>query len=253
MKHSVIIVAVAAAGSLLSCTKNELPSSGGSRLSKTIASSGDSVVFSYFKYDKEGKLVRILDSAVYGHHKWGINFQYNTSDKLIKMELFNDLSPLVESYSLIYQNGIVTQKIREDDPSRNKDIYSYDAQGRLIADTSYYYTFPEPVCFSFSYDSNENVTSQQSSYHSAGSWIASSAIHFNYSNSPNPYYPIGLNYYLYRNNIALLSKYLVTEIDYPMTTATYTYDYYSNGLVRKLHLQYTNNAAEPVTIEFFYE
>ena len=62
-----------------------------------------------------------------------------------------------------------------------------------------------------------------------------------------------MNYYLCKNDITLLSKYLVTQIDYSMTTPSYTYEYYSNGLVHKLHLHYTNNAAEPVTIEFFYE
>ena len=253
MKRSVIIATIAAAGTLLSCTRNDLPSSGGSRLSKTIARSGDSVVISYFKYDTEGKLIRILDSAVYSHRASGISFQYNTSDQLIKTELFNDFNSIIESYSFIYQNGVVTEKINEDDPSRNKDIYAYDAQGRLIADTSYYYTFPEPVYFSFSYDNNENVISQQPFYRSSGSWIASSTVHFSYNNSPNPYYPIGLNYYLCKNDITWLSKDLVTQIDYSMTTATYTYEYYSNGLLRKLHLQYTNNAAEPVTVEFFYE
>ena len=190
MKRFAIIAAIAA-GCLLSCTKHDPPSSGGSRLSKTIASSGDSVVISYFKYDTEGKLIRILDSAVYSHHASGINFQYNTSDKLIKTELFNDMSSIVDSYSFIYQNGVVTEKIREDDPSRNKDIYTYDTQGRLIADTSYYYTFPEPVYFSFSYDNNENITSQQSFYYSFGNWVASSTVHFSYNSSPNPYYPVG--------------------------------------------------------------
>jgi hypothetical protein len=253
MRCPVIITATAVVCTFLSCTKNDLPSSGESRLSKIVTSSGDSVVISYFKYDTEGKLIRILDSAVYNHHSSGINFQYNAAGKLIKTELFNDYDPRTTSYSFIYQNGVVTEKINDNNPSVEKDVYAYDAQGRLVADTGYYYTIPEPVYFNFSYDNNENITSWQYFYRSSGNWTAYPATHLSYNNFPNPYYAIGLNYYLYKKDIALLSKYQVTQIDYPNTIAYYTYEYYSNGLVWKVHLQYNNGYSNSVTTEFFYE
>ena len=253
MKSSVTIAAIAAAGTLLSCTKNDLPSSGGSRLSKIIASSRDSVVISYFKYDTEDKLISILDSAVHDHYAYGINFQYNAAGKLIKAEIFNELDPSTETYSFIYQNGVIAEMVNDNNPSLYKDVYAYDAQGRLVADTSYWHNSPEPVYWNFSYDNNENISSWQDFYHSSGSWIPFSTIHLTYNNASNPFYPVALIYYLYKRDIALLSKYQVTQIDYPWTTAEYTYEYYSNGLARKLHRQYNNGWADPVTMEFFYE
>jgi hypothetical protein len=239
---------------LIACTKDDLPAAEGTRLAKTIARSGDSLVTTYYHYDNSGALISIFDTNN-NNHGSRMFLHYNSSGKLVQTEEYYDGASSPNTSNYIYENNkLVTKMNTSPTGVTNKNRYAYDGQGRLIADTTYDYWIPNTLqVYSLFHYNNDDVASIEYFYNNAGSWSSAVAGQFSYNAEQNPYQAIGLNLYVVNGVEEGLNKHLITQIVSPSVTVSYSYQYYSNGLVHKIAKHYSNGWAEDSEIEFFYE
>ncbi len=87
-----------------------------------------------------------------------------------------------------------------------------------------------------------------------GTWQKVGVVQAMYNNAINPYNSIGLMYYITKghdeNKYTLTSKNQVTQLTTGVGAISYNYEYYSNGLPKKVLI---TNRSKLSTIEFFYE
>ena len=111
----------------------------------------------------------------------------------------------------------------------------------------------------FSYDANENVIQLDKFENLSGTIQKTSTTKASYGTKNNPFYSsASLLYFLfYAEDFQLVSKNALRQIVYrPGYTTDYTYEYFDNGLHKKLTKTY-NEPNDPTpsisTTEFFYE
>ena len=248
---------------LIACKKNETTSNENPQLlQKIIYSEGDSILYTFFKYDDKNRLIALTDSNNNGH-KWETLVQYNLQSQPVKIQVLYQNSPgasFIEwSDSLIYNsdNKVIKKLLNTYTPNayRIKDTYNYDVQGRIIADTMYTYGSENVYGFtSFIYDGNDNITQWQSYNNSSGTMQAGAVIIATYNTSINPYINLGLLTYFIRGENSLLSGHNYLQVKYyDGTKIDYSYQYYSNGLPQKVVLIDSRGGPFSTdTIEFFY-
>jgi len=246
------------------CKKQDAASANGARLKGIIHKQGDSIAYSFFSYDAQGRLTTIIDSNNNGH-RWKTRISYNEQGKLTKDTIqyyaCASCSPMQIIDSFLYDNNghIIKKFVRSGSGPSFTTIrnYSYDAQGRLSADSMYDMRTNEVYFYSqFSYDGNDNVVQWESFDKSSGIMSSSWRVTAKYNNIKNPYNTFGLvNYIILREwDILLLSKHNPTQLYYlDGTTTDYTYEYYYNGLLKKAVEKDSRGGQFSVTTrEFFY-
>lgn len=258
-KHLRILSVMTACLLMYACTKHDMTSPSGTRLVKVRTNMADSsgndcatcYVTELFAYDALGKLVTITDSGGRGlptSGPWPFMLNYNYYHTL----QYNDQGNLIKSGrdSFLYNsNNQLIQRLRRIplDTSRYWLIntYVYDNKGRLITDTSFTgQTSLHPSIIpaqisSFSYDANDNLIKIDNN----SVWPVGTSTHqvytSGYDNKINPFKNLGIIPYLAFNTPFLLSS------NNPQTQ-DYQYEYYSNGLLKKV-------SYKSVIQEYIYE
>lgn len=240
----------------ISCKKDNSTSEG-HLLVKVIGRSGDSALYTFFNYDAQNRLIRIIDSNNSNHIRHITSVVYDANDKWIKSIYTNDFNALTGQDSFFYNNNQIVKKTYSNSLGiHNKNIYVYNLSGKLTHDTIYSYFSNNVFGFTnYTYDNNEDITSWQAYYDQGGTMHSDGQTSAFYNNLINPYSDLGMPFYILRNDNALISKHQITQEIYPDGSITnYTYEYYPGGLVKKITL--ANNSGGSIgtsTIEFFYD
>lgn len=240
---------------LNACKKDEVPTSDGLKLSKVTTKDGDSLSTSNFYYDSLDRLKRILLTNN-NHHTYDRLFSYDNSGILIKVSFVstytngtNTITTGSGKDSFLYNNGKMTGKFESGAQGSplGRHKYTYDASGRMTADSFFYNTIDSLQSYTiFTYNANDDLIEWQTNQ-KFGSWSIGQIIHQNHNNTINPYHSQGLIYYAmdYWDKTPL-SKHLVTQVVSPSEINNFSYEYYANGLPRKIFI-------DSEVIELFYE
>ena len=242
---------------IAACTKDNLVSPGGSRLTMTIWRWHDSAGYAYFYYDPQNRLASIVDSENTNHSKRFASFVYDATGKLVKSIYTNDVNSIVAQDSFWYDNDHIVRKTYLDSWNNTGNIrFSYDGQGRLTGDTSYANITGNIYGFTdYTYDQDDNMVSWQEHHDELGvmkSWGITSAT---YNSSINPYYDLGLPLFVITRDNSILSKHLRKQVtDYNGTIQNFTYEYYPGGNVKRLtSISSQSGHTDSTTLEFFYQ
>jgi len=239
------------------CTKDDPVSAGESRLTMTIGRWHDSAAYAYFYYDQQKRLTSLVDSENTNYSKRFASFVYDVTGKLVKSIYTNDVNNTVAQDSFWYDDDRIIRKTYSDSWNNSGNItFSYDGQGRLTGDTSYYNRTGNLYGFTdYTYDGDDNMVSWQEHHDELGvmkSWGITSA---SYNNSINPYYDLGVPLFVITRDNSVLSKHLRKQVTYyDGTIQNFVYEYYPGGNVKKLTLisaQY--GYTDSTTLEFFYQ
>jgi hypothetical protein len=241
----------------ISCKKNNPEDRGHHHLVKTVSKLGDSASYTFFNYDEQNRLIRITDSNNTNHTRHYTSLVYDANDKWIKSVYTNDFDLFTGEDSFLYDNNrIIKKQYSNSFGTHNKNIYVYDVAGNLIHDTTYSYWSNSVFGFAnYSYNNSGNIVSWQEYYDQGGTMQSDGTSSASYNNLINPYYDFGLPFYISRNDNTLMSKYQVTQGRYSDgSIANYTYDYYPEGLVKKIVITYISGGYIDIsTVEFFYD
>lgn len=246
------------------CKKEDLSNAGGQRLQKIISSSGDSILVTSFSYDVHGRLTSIIDSNNNGH-VWETFIDYNDQGKPVKFKVIYSSSANnfgTESFgSLLYNNNNeVVEKMFSstfNGPYKKIHSYAYDAGGRLVGDTTYGHWSDEVYSYTtFTYDANSNVAQWEQYSKSSGTMQSDGITTASYNTMNNPYVNLGSAAYFIREENVLLNRHnRVLTNYYDGTTGSYTYEYYNNGLIKKIVAYYDDAGTRSLEgiREFFYD
>lgn len=252
---------------LYSCSKEHLPQASGERLYRIVNSDGDSTLYLNFNYDAEGKLTLIEDSNSQTH-LGRIFLYYNEDNKMVKrvwMRYYGSLNNLLGQGidSFIYDNNDrITKTILISTPNNTPtyktiNSFSYDEQGRLIADTTHSYWNNDITALTkFTYDAGGDVVQSENVSYTSGAVQNSTITKFTYNTTENPYKDLGMAAYLFLyDKEMMLSKHVPLQASFQdNSTNSYSYEYYSNGLPKKVINVYSNqNWSSQHTTEFFYQ
>ena len=226
----------------------------GPRLTETIGRWYDSAFYSFFYYDEQNRLSRIVDSENTNYSKRFTSFIYGADGKLLKKIYTNDYDSYTGQDSFWYDHDKIAGKRYSNSTYANKNIYSYDSKGHLIGDTTYSYWSDKVYGYvGYTYDSNDNIVSWQEFHDEGGTIKSDGTIFASYNNSINPYFDLSSSIYTtwYDNNI--LSKHLRTQVTYyDGTIENFAQEYYPDGRVKKI-TSMDNSDVDTTTVEFFYE
>jgi hypothetical protein len=134
-----------------------------------------------------------------------------------------------------------------------ENTYSYDAQGRMIADSLHSYWTQDVWRIAFySYDQNNNVRESKTVDYPSGNLLYQQQS--DYDSHPHPLNPLGVMIYLFNTeyDVPRGKNNLVKEKYDDGTIVDYTYEYYSNGLPKKCSI--SDNTDPSITyLEYYYE
>jgi len=241
---------------LFACSKDSPVSTGGSVLTTTIWRWHDSAGFAYFHYDQQNRLTSIVDSENTNHSKHFTSFFYDAAGKLIKSIYTNDLNNTVAQDSFWYDKDDIVKRTYSDSWGYHGNAtFSYDGQGRLTGDTSY---SPSGNVYGFTdytYDQDDNIIRWQEYYDRLGTMESWGVVSASYNSSINPYYGLGVPFYVMSYDNSILSKHLRKQVTYyDGTVQNFVYDYYPNGVVKRIALISTQSGhTDSTTLEFFYQ
>lgn len=266
MKSSHFYLAAISIISFFSCTKNNTDSPApGERIKRIVSkNSEDSTWYITFNYNTDGRLFMIVDSNSQTHIR-NTFIYYDSQNRLLKAEKFyyygslsNMLYKTVDSFT--YDNNLISKKFGTStyNPGyRLSHTYSYDSQKRLIADSSYSSLTNKAAFFKkFTYAGNNNLVQLEEFENFNGAWKSNYIEKAAFSSKINPYRTLGAEIYFtfYLEPIEALSKNTPTEITYRDGTKNiYSYEYFNNGLPKKLHELYQSSSPSSNTTDFFYE
>jgi hypothetical protein len=246
---------------VLSCKKETLPVAKGSQLKMTISKWYDSINYTSFNYDSQHRLLAQIDSNNNGH-KRSVRIEYNAQDRPIKITTAYTYNNTIflpdQSDSLIYDaNGRIVKRVSLNsviniNPTRNS--YSYDAKGRLIADSIHSYWANEIFGYiTYTYDDNDNIIQAIDYEKLFGSMEIQNIMQGFYDSKTNPYKRLGILGYIINQNDLYLSRNNRNSEKYQGgTILTFDYNYYSNGLPKRLSVK--DNSDPSITyLDFFYE
>jgi hypothetical protein len=252
---------------LYACTKDDLPQAGGERLQKIIFRS-DSMLQVNFFYDEQGRLAAIEDSNSQSHI-YRTQIYYNDQNRMVKAtqrhyfgSRSNLLDQLTDTFLYDINNRIIERQavstIQNTGTSyTTSGTYSYDGQGRLVADL-YYNSYYNGVAAytTYTYDGNDNIVQSESFSRAMGTLQSNGITTASYTAQKNPLQSLGMAAYLFLwDGGWLLSKHTRNHLRYPNgATIDYKYDNYSNGLPRTITDTYKyQNHTSIRTTEFFYQ
>ena len=246
---------------VVSCKKEGLPVAHGSRLKTVVSKWYDSLAYTYFIYDIQNRLTNVIDSNNNGH-KHNLRIDYDAQNRPIKLTTTSTYNNLPfypdQSCSLIYDsNGRIVKKV-DDSPvsyvNVTRNTYTYDAKGRLIADTIHSYWANEIFSYTtYTYDNNDNVVETKMFEKSSGVIQMVETAISTYDSKTNPYKDLGVFMYIINQNDLYLNKNNRNSENYQSgTKVNFDYQYYSNGLPRRVSTK--DNSDPSITyIDFFYE
>ena len=252
---------------LYSCSKEDLPQASGERLHRIVSSDGDSTAYLNFNYDSEDKLTIIEDSNSQTHLGRTFLF-YNENKQMVKrvsMRYYGSLNNLLSQWtdSFVYDNKnriikTVLISTQNNTPSfRTINTFSYDEQGRLLADTAHNYWNNDIAALTrFTYDGSGDVVQSENIFYMSGAVQGSTIAKISYSATDNPYKVLGMAAYLFlHDKDMILSKHLPLQVSFQdNSTSSYSYEYYSSGLPKKVINVYSSqNWSSQNTTEFFYQ
>lgn len=241
---------------VVACKKDDLPDAGGQRISKiTIDAGFDSTGSILFKYDNNGKL-ESTTNTFRNIPQLRTLYYYDATGKLTTTEQVSLHSTSVTTNSYFYDGSNLVNKVYSTNDFSYR--YTYNATGKLIADTVHGFSISATFYTNFLY-TGDNLTEWRY-YHGshATGWQTSGSFKATYTNSDNPFYAIGLLYFITGADLetgnVLLSKQLVSRLEHPNgEIVNYSYDYYSNGLPKRVTMQSATVASYRRTIDFYYE
>ena len=250
MRNDALILMCLLVCSFTSCKKNvSLPTAAGATLAKIVpvGPGGPTSGTEVFTYDSQNRLTKInfLDSAGNVIPNNGQTFTYDNtgrcSGSIIIETQFSISYPIdTLTFSFTYDNnGNIVKEIRNSTtPSTfGPAKFTYNADGWLIADSSYDNSGAITVYSNYSYDANGNVTSYEPFTLYQGSFIDLSGgpTTFEYDKNVNPYNKIGKLLFVTSDpyNCFYLSKAnIVTTAAYGTAATIANYTYFNNGLPR---------------------
>jgi hypothetical protein len=273
--RSVVPVLFAASVFILSCTFYGCQKSDSSgpylyRLKSYTSNVGDSSHNHYsFSYDAKNHLEKITDNS-YPSNALETKIFYNSNDKPNKSYRYRINTAMVEfsSDTLIYNSslGLTAKYYTFDYRMTEKHSYSHDSQGRISGDSSFSVYNGVWVLSSFNkylYDTNSNVVKHEMYYinFNLGKLDLLLTSNIIYNNDENFFDPairiLNTDYLnLSRNNIKEVNLLYSNGWGTGSSTDTYDYEYYENGLPKKLVITHTNgipNGYGVDKMEFFYE
>lgn len=240
-----LIVPVAIMLLAISCKKDNLPDAEGTRLSKIIyrslSDSTTAIAFTYYDNGKPETRTIIHNNITFG----SIRYLYDAFGRLETTEHTSLISKEVYTCKYFYNGNNIVKKLLNVPGYQISYKYIYDAQGRLIADSSFVSGSASYTNFTYSGD---NVSQWQS----GGTFKAT------YTNIDNPFYQLGLETYITGADLAMglpnFSKQLLSTLQYPDgIIVKYDYKFYSNGLPRVAHFHSPSRFSYSGAIEFYYE
>lgn len=252
---------------LYACTKDDLPQAGGERLQKIIFRSDSMLQVSFF-YDEQDRLAVIEDSNSQSHI-YRTQIYYNDQNRMVKAtqrhyfgSRSNLLDQLTDTFLYDINNRVIERQavssIQNTGTSyRTTSTYSYDGQGRLVAD-SFHNSYYNGVATytTYTYDGNDNIVQSENFSRGLGALQSNGITTASYTSQRNPLQSLGMAAYLFLwEGGMLLSKHTRNHLRHPSgATIDYSYDNYSNGLPRKITDTYKyQNRTSIGTTEFFYQ
>ena len=240
---------------LVACNKNDLPIGNGDRLEKVITTWGDSVAYTFLKYDQYNRLIHIFDSN--NHKKPNVtntSIVYNTGDKILNYTRSDEKGYQWSSSFRYNTDGHVTEQM-ENGPNGPilTNRYTYDTRGRLIADTSYYRNNSIISYSTYKYDNNDNVVEWEHFLHNNlfNTLDRQWTVYFSYDTKLNSYRNLNRAVYFMGGRPELLSKNNLLRMRYNTVTIDYKYEYYNTGLPKRISLE-KNDSNIPSFTEFFF-
>lgn len=231
----------------------------GTRLSEIVINDTyDSTGSVIFKYDGNGRLESITNTFKNSPRE-RVDFKYDASGKLQTTKQVSLVSNYADMQSYYYDGDKLVKKVYEQQQPGGDFFfnYTYNAPGKLIADTVYGFSMPVAMYNSFKYTGN-NLTQWETFYGShATGWQSAGTAKAVYTNASNPFYENGLLFFItmgdFTRGIATFSENLVSSIEYPNgEVMEYEYEYYNSGLVKRANIK-SKKTGYLQTIEFYYE
>jgi hypothetical protein len=269
LKTYFVLVVSVSLFAFYACRKDHSSNENSQRLKEEVYRWGDSISYSFFFYDDQGRLIAERDSVFSGILRLNKSLlEYDVQGRLSKVS-YSTSDPYIQSlsYSFVYDNNNqIIRKIElasDGSVRRTANTYNYDTQGRLTTDSVYDYWSESVYSWTvFTYGANDNVISWENNNKQGGAQSIKS-ISVSYDNKLNPYRSLGKvayfimnkyydQFYLTRNNPTQI-KY--DDLNYGNTTVDYKYEYSENGLPKKIKIVTTYGQTEAYNdfVEFYYE
>jgi YD repeat-containing protein len=243
MRQLILLASISLA--IIACEKNEeLRVADYGDLYMSSIGGGDSIRFSTYITDSTGRLTRIIDSNNRKNDLYFTDLYYDANGRIYKYTLTSNtgLSPQEFSFEYDAAGHIIKQYHVEASGQQLWNIYTYDANGRLVSGSGYQFT----------YDQNDNIAEFTSQ--SGGKMIAT------YSTIPNPFASFNkIQFYLVRQNPQLyyqeylfLTKHQPTKMTYASgNSVIYDHQLINPGLIGSYYT-YTGSSAQYRTQTVFY-
>jgi hypothetical protein len=259
-----LLLPVCIAAIIPACKKDKTPDAGGNTLDKiTRQFSNQPGVTTTTQYQYDGNNRLVLVTIVYAANNVdSTRFTYDAGGKLTGYTLSTTQIGGIASYAMQYDNNgrIVRAKgtpimfnLQVDDHT-----FAYDAQGRLAADSQVYQQTNKPFNYHiYTYNADNNIIKDEQFDNSSGSFQLIGTTTATYDGHTNPLYSNGMALYTVFQDRTMLSKYNTSSetgqsagSSSPYGAST-SFDYYSNGLVRRAVI--TPVAGGVTTAEYYFK
>ena len=222
----------------------------------------------FYQRDSTGKVIAERDSTK--NTVLYMDVVYNNSGKATKASFRQDAGPVTFTYEFEYNAaGKISKRQRRSGSlqvDEDYNIYSYDANGRLVADSQYSIAHSSSYQLAwvskFSYVGN-NVTSGENYQMVNGALVLYARVKNEYDNKMNPFWSLENEYFyneagsaIYTITVKCLNN-VVNQYaakgtgDYQLQQ-TSTYQYNSNGYVSKGRSVNVTQAHQNADMEYFY-
>lgn len=255
MRVPTAIVSILLIFSIVGCKKEDYTVANGKRLVKIIQRWHDSLYYTSFKYDQDGRVAEVIGTDPKNTPLDTIftSIEYNAQGQMLNYRYRHNKGYYSHAYTFIYDtNGRIIQ-LRSLPTNSLIKTYAYDPQGRLVTDSRFYHTLNTSIPWGiFEYDNSGDVVKGLFQYYDSYSRkIDTSAVfEASYNNSPNSLADLGPTlYHILHYHPYVLSKHNVSQFNYDGYIRIFTYEYYPDGLMKKVIY---NNDHEYYD-EFLYE
>jgi YD repeat-containing protein len=241
---------------IVSCRKSEI-SNGSGKITKIIAhlaDSDDSTRIYQFEYDDQDRLIRISDTrtGMYGFTTT-VSVIYSADDRLLKM-----VGDHLATDTFVYDNlGRISKQVFANQ-SRPSDVftysYAYDLYNRLISDTTNVNGDDNSTYFQYDYDGNGDISRTRYYWIDKTRIIYTTNFDATFDTTNNPYSKLGLPFYLYQQDATFLSKHAISTRSFgPGRTVQYHYEYFDDGLVKRVIMTDFPDIGMTTDVDFYYD
>lgn len=259
---------IAVTSILISCSRESSPENENSAaktplLHKVVVTNPDKSLFTeeYF-YNNKNNLAKVEFSSSQYTWKSVADFEYDNKSNLLRAtyKTVNDSNQAIETvaiYNYSYANNhLVKQTITPVKPGHdgNNQLYTYDAQGRLITDSvQNRHTLKVDRYSRYHWDDQNNVVRNEDFImNNSGGFSLVSFWEYKYDNKQNPYLVTPI-YYGLQKIAPYLSKNNMTELKHGGSPSdNYVNEYNSAGLLQKVSSRPLADMALVSTFEFIY-